>query len=1461
MRILHLSYSDLRGGAAIGAYRLHSTLRSHGVQSDMLVMDRLSDDPHVHQIPDSKSVKNQIFANRQSADLRSLYREEDLAIRSFNLVGLNVAEKINEFDCDLVHFHWVAGNTIRLLDMPKISRPIVWKMPDMWPFSGAEHYIRQFDTARYRLGYDQTEAPENAAVDLDRLVWEIKRESYKDLRLTVTSPSRFLAKCAHESRLLSRFDAHVIPNPLPDQFLTCRTLTHQEKLNLRMRHNLPIVPKLAVFSAFAATETRKGYHHLDAALEHHLPAHLSPSEIAFVIIGSKEYARERVHGYEVFHVPRIDNPTEYIELLQCADALVCPSEMDSTAMVVQEANAVGIPSIVFDVGGMPEMVTHRKNGYIATPYEPSEIADGIAWAIRQASPSVVRQYAQATARMMHDNYQCASRYISVYEKAIRRYQANESFETGTLFDRPVEKVEPKPEPHTIYVIDPSVLDLSDSSHNAEVALAFSAAFAANGYKVVWLANENASVKNPFGETECIFPYTAYDKVRSSTDSRSGYSVREMPSFEDSSWPPEREIYDRMSAYFDGRETSFNDAIFVPMVDRIVFDALIAIFLKNRSLNFPKLFLNFMFEKGNFLTGGYPLDEMAHRLNALGGYRKWIFPCVETVAMAETLSNHFDVLPLVVRPPHLFSGDEAATFCGEAKAEVSEPIIRAYQEANIGGVGSSSEDNQHIEKKDGEIWIGSFGRGRRDKGWGRLPGIITTFNDQYDGSNVRFIVQKPRDMDGLGDELQQMQKIENVIILDEIIDNATLDAYCQNADIFLLPYDKAVYGNRGSAFVWRAVAMNKPLVVSRDTGLVDGLLSANGEAAGSDQELATAISDVIENLDLYSDQARIAARQYFEEIVRKNPIVYRAKRAGFNISAPRLVIARRDAAVDVESLVTDGAGGLVLVRINPSQTEQAHTRGVIAEFSWVVDFAAEAKPALPELIRAALRNVSFSDVVLMDGLGSVEGIASLFAGAASSSDLAACEDAGDGVNGLYPSHLPAVLVPSIAASLAMLGEDGASLVTRFIAARHLIGETDPIHSIRDVNRLLDRVEAHDVPLWGLMGFDEASVSQLKRFVSTALVPIDATLDIRNGKTGVSDHPIFPDARQINGKINAQISPYGANRGALAVVTGWLPDRRLADEFELVCDDCSKSTLFVDSTGRFSLLLRNEKLDDGFGFLVGVQNKGDAAGWLLDQYYILDADGVEAPALENQIVDSGLDLDGEGASVFDLLVVFTGEGEADLAANVTFEIAGNWLPSAFVSRGASWQHKVVVPVGLGMSGPLSVKSGAGLNWNPARAELLAPVSSTPIDPRLTSIQVREIGKIRSERPRSRFAKWQILLYDVVFGEAVFEEVRVQLVVHDSSPFLAMSGDKFLRTSVDGGKFGDAVRIFPHRQSVFEEGVQALPDSTRRLLQEIILSLPSLVSRAVSEPESGVALRRAAQELAMGLNISPIVGRTTS
>ena len=74
MRVLHLNTSDVQGGAARGAYWMHTALRRAGVDSRMLVAEKYTDDDTVigpKTITGSQKIRNGIRQTVEHWPLRS----------------------------------------------------------------------------------------------------------------------------------------------------------------------------------------------------------------------------------------------------------------------------------------------------------------------------------------------------------------------------------------------------------------------------------------------------------------------------------------------------------------------------------------------------------------------------------------------------------------------------------------------------------------------------------------------------------------------------------------------------------------------------------------------------------------------------------------------------------------------------------------------------------------------------------------------------------------------------------------------------------------------------------------------------------------------------------------------------------------------------------------------------------------------------------------------------------------------------------------------------------------------------------------------------------------------------------------------------------------------------------------------------------------------------------------------
>ena len=141
MKILILSKSDILGGAARAAYRLHQSLLIEGIDSQMLVQNKNSDDFKVV----TKDKKRTKYLNMLRPIIDSLptrfYKNRKDALFSISWLSFDgIVDRINELNPDIVHIHWIAGGMMRIEEISQIKVPLVLSLHDMWAFTGGCHY-------------------------------------------------------------------------------------------------------------------------------------------------------------------------------------------------------------------------------------------------------------------------------------------------------------------------------------------------------------------------------------------------------------------------------------------------------------------------------------------------------------------------------------------------------------------------------------------------------------------------------------------------------------------------------------------------------------------------------------------------------------------------------------------------------------------------------------------------------------------------------------------------------------------------------------------------------------------------------------------------------------------------------------------------------------------------------------------------------------------------------------------------------------------------------------------------------------------------------------------------------------------------------------------------------------------------------------------------------------------------
>lgn len=412
MNVLFLNAWDHEGGAARAALRLLKGVQAAGVDARMLVKKKTGSDASVLG-PNARM-------DRAMAYLRPMFEHRRISrYPGWNGLSFSPAlypdrlfPQVQALAPDIVHLHWVGDGFFKVETLPRLQRPLVWTLHDSWPFTGGCHI--PFDCPRYRQSCGACPVLGSTREDdLSRQVWQRKQKAWRDLNLTVVAPSHWLADCARSSSLFSNRRIEVIPNGLDLQ--RYRPI---DKAVAREALALPQDKKLILFGGMHSTsDPNKGFHLLAAALRG-LVSDGWGDKAELLVFGSQEPTNPPDLGMKANYLDRLHDDISLALYYSAADVFVFPSIQEALGYTAMEAMACGTPCVAFRQGGVPDLIDHELNGYLAQPFDPIDLARGIAWVLEKENRQILSMQARQKIEREFSLDQVAKRYVALYNELL-----------------------------------------------------------------------------------------------------------------------------------------------------------------------------------------------------------------------------------------------------------------------------------------------------------------------------------------------------------------------------------------------------------------------------------------------------------------------------------------------------------------------------------------------------------------------------------------------------------------------------------------------------------------------------------------------------------------------------------------------------------------------------------------------------------------------------------------------------------------------------------------------------------------------------------------------------------------------------------------------------------------------------------------------------------------------------------
>ena len=417
MRVLIVNTSERTGGAAVAAYRLMDALNNNGVKAKMLVREKERGSLQVSGLSSRWWPQWCFLWERLCIWFHLGFRRSHLFELDMANIGTDITSLPEFLEADVIHLHWINQGMLSLGNICKIlasGKPVVWTMHDIWPATAICHYARGCEAFHQQCRKCPI-LPKFGVGDLALRVWQRKQQMLSGHRVSYVACSQWLADEARKSALLDGQRVTSIPNPIDT-----RIFRPVDKQACRQQLSLPADKRIILFVSQRVTDPRKGMSYFVDALRLLAEQHPEMKQNTVVaILGGHAEDVARELSLPAYPLGYVSDTKRIVQVYNAADVFVLPSLEDNLPNTLMESMACGVPCVGFKVGGIPEMIDHQQNGYVAEFQQTDDLAAGIRYVLDGADYAVLSQQCQHKVAHSYSQQSVAKRYIEVYEDARR----------------------------------------------------------------------------------------------------------------------------------------------------------------------------------------------------------------------------------------------------------------------------------------------------------------------------------------------------------------------------------------------------------------------------------------------------------------------------------------------------------------------------------------------------------------------------------------------------------------------------------------------------------------------------------------------------------------------------------------------------------------------------------------------------------------------------------------------------------------------------------------------------------------------------------------------------------------------------------------------------------------------------------------------------------------------------------
>ncbi len=288
------------------------------------------------------------------------------------LNSLNIFDNIDtiKLNNEILNLHWIGKETISLDTLIKKNNNIIWTLHDMWPITSTEHFVHNPKIQ----SYSDVDLKKNF---LKKIIFSKKKRLFSSKKVILITCCKWLEKLAKKSDNTRKLYIKTIYNPIEIEIWKRKNQKlSKEKLKLNLKK------KYILFGAHGGLgNPRKGGDLLIKCIEK-IDDFLIKNNYEIIVLGGKRNYTEKYNGVN-FNFRKHENSKEkQVYYHSAVDLTVSCARAEALPQFLVETILCNNPVVSFNIGGIKEIVTHKKNGYLVDPFDIKNFSAGIKFLIK-----------------------------------------------------------------------------------------------------------------------------------------------------------------------------------------------------------------------------------------------------------------------------------------------------------------------------------------------------------------------------------------------------------------------------------------------------------------------------------------------------------------------------------------------------------------------------------------------------------------------------------------------------------------------------------------------------------------------------------------------------------------------------------------------------------------------------------------------------------------------------------------------------------------------------------------------------------------------------------------------------------------------------------------------------------------------------------------------------------------------